>query len=324
MRTLPIARTRTRRNHRAHRSLGTALAVAALAATALAAGPSSAATTNATDAAGVTSAPPPVTARVATYNIHAGAGTDNVYDLDRTAAAIRALDADVVGLEEADVHWGDRSHWEDTVTQLGRRLGMRTAFAPIYSLDPPAPGQPRREFGVALLSRFPLVSVQNHDLTRLSTQDPNPVPAPAPGFLETVVQARGARTHVYVTHLDYRGDPSVRRLQVADTLRILDEDPEGASQVLLGDLNAEASAPELAPLWTRLHDAWTVAPVRDGEPGLSYPAIGPTKRIDVVSVSAGVEVLDASTQHDPTLVPASDHRAVVATVRLPQGSENSR
>ena len=316
MRTVPTVRNR--------RTFRTALAVAALAVTALAAGPSSAATTSTTGAGGGAPAAPPVTARVATYNIHAGAGSDDVYDLDRTAAAIRALDADVVGLEEADVHWGDRSHWEDTVAELGRRLGMRTAFAPIYSLDPAAPGQPRREFGVALLSRFPLASVENHDLTRLSTQDPDPVPAPAPGFLEAVVQAGGARTHVYVTHLDYRGDPSVRRLQVADTLRLLDEDPEGASQVLLGDLNAEASAPELAPLWTRLRDAWAVAPVRDGEPGLSYPAIGPTKRIDVVSVSGGVEVLDASTQHDPTLVPASDHRAVVATVRLPQGSESSR
>jgi endonuclease/exonuclease/phosphatase family metal-dependent hydrolase len=267
---------------------------------------------------------PPVRAVVATYNIHAGAGSDNVYDLDRTAAAIRALDADVVGLEEADVHWGDRSHWEDTVAALGRRLGMRTAFAPIYSLDPVAPGQPRREFGVALLSRHPIVAVENHDLTRLSTQDPDPVPAPAPGFLEATVQIGGARTHVYVTHLDYRGDPTVRRLQVADTIAVLDDDPAGANQVLLGDLNADASAPELAGLWTRLRDAWAVAPVRDGAPGLSYPAISPSKRIDLVAVSPGVGVIDATTAHDPTLVGASDHRAVAATVVLDQGSESSR
>src|SRR6478609_1340586 len=62
---------------------------------------------------------PTVRAVVATYNIHAGAGSDNGYDLDRTAAAIRALDADVVGLEEADVHWGERSHFDDTVAELG-------------------------------------------------------------------------------------------------------------------------------------------------------------------------------------------------------------
>ena len=82
------------------------------------------------------SAVPPVEARLATFNIHAGAGSDNVYDLDRTAAAIAALDADVVGLEEADVHWGARSGWQDSVAELARRLGMQSAFAPIYDLDP--------------------------------------------------------------------------------------------------------------------------------------------------------------------------------------------
>jgi endonuclease/exonuclease/phosphatase family metal-dependent hydrolase len=267
---------------------------------------------------------PPVRAVVATYNIHAGAGSDSVYDLDRTAAAIRALDADVVGLQEADVHWGERSHWEDTVAELGRRLGMRAVFAPIYSLDPATPGAPRREYGVALLSRHPVVAVENHDLTRLSTQDPDPVPTPAPGFLEATLQIDGARTHVYVTHLDYRADPTVRRLQVADTLAILDDDPAGANQLLLGDFNAEAAAPELAPLWTRLQDTWAVAPVRDGAPGLTYPAIEPTKRIDVVTASPGIGVLAAHTAHDPALVGASDHRAVAATILLDQGSESSR
>ena len=284
----------------------------------------SVAAATATTSAPAAAAVPPVRAVVATYNIHAGAGTDNVYDLDRTAAAIRALDADVVGLEEADVHWGDRSRFDDTVAELGRRLGMQTAFAPIYSLDPTTPGAPRREYGVALLSRHPIVAVENHDVTRLSTQDANPVPSPAPGFLEATVQIRGARTHVYVTHLDYRGDPTVRRLQVADTLATLDDDPEGANQVLLGDFNAAASAPELAPLWTRLTDAWAAAPVRVGEPGLSYPAIGPTKRIDFVTTSPGIDVVDASTAHDPALLGASDHRAVSATVLLDQGSESSR
>ncbi|MFD1054320.1 exonuclease/endonuclease/phosphatase family protein [Terrabacter terrigena] len=82
-----------------------------------------------------------------------------------------------------------------------------------------------------------------------------------------------------------RGDPTMRALQVADTLAILDRDPEGANQVLLGDFNAEGTAPELAPLWNRLNDAWAVA---------------------------------------PTLLGASDHRAVSATVLLDQGSESSR
>lgn len=265
--------------------------------------------------------PPPVAARFATYNIHAGAGSDNVYDLDRTAAAIRALGADVVGLEEVDVHWGARSAWQDVATELATRLGMQVAFAPIYSLDPPSAGEPRREYGVAVLSRFDIVAVENHDITRLSTQDPDPVPAPAPGFLEATIQVRGARTHVYVTHLDYRGDPTVRSLQVADTRRILAEDPPGANQVLLGDFNAEHDAPELAPLWEVLQDAWAVAPVRTGEPGLTYPALTPAKRIDFVTSSTSSTVVDATTQDDPTTTRASDHRAVVATIALNQGSE---
>ncbi|MFD2081642.1 hypothetical protein SAMN05421678_12849 [Actinopolymorpha cephalotaxi] len=57
----------------------------------------------------VTSAGSTVQLRVATYNIHAGLGQDNVFDLDRTAATIRALDADLIGLQEVDVHWGARS-----------------------------------------------------------------------------------------------------------------------------------------------------------------------------------------------------------------------
>jgi endonuclease/exonuclease/phosphatase family metal-dependent hydrolase len=262
-------------------------------------------------------APPPVTARFATYNIHAGAGSDNVYDLDRTAATIRSLDADVVGLEEADVHWGGRSRFEDTVTELGARLGMWTGFAPIYSLDPPEAGAPRREYGVAVLSRFPIVALENHAITRLSTQDPNPVPAPAPGFLEATVQVRGARTHVYVTHLDYRGDPSVRIAQVADTRRIMAQDPPGANQVLLGDFNADASAPELAPLWQELDDAWAVARTRVGEPGLTFPALRPVKRIDFVTVRKGTPVTTAEVPSDPALLAASDHRPLVATVELP-------
>ena len=278
-------------------------------------------------AAGVptaTASPTEVEARLGTYNIHAGAGSNNVYDLDRTAAAIHALDADVVGIEEADVHWGERSRWEDTVRELGRRLGMATGFAPIYSLDPLAPGDPRREYGVAVLSRHPIVALENHGITRLSTQVPNPVPEPAPGFLEATIQIHGARTHVYVTHLDYRGDPTVRRLQVADTRRIMAQDPAGANQALLGDFNADGGAPELAPLWDGLQDAWAVAPVRTGEPGLTYPATTPAKRIDFVTVSRGIAVRDAETQSDPGLIGASDHRAVVATVLLDQGSEPSR
>ncbi|QNS05167.1 endonuclease/exonuclease/phosphatase family protein [Streptomyces xanthii] len=260
-------------------------------------------------AAADTPGTPSVPLRIATYNIHAGAGEDNVFDLDRQAAALRALDADVIGLQEVDVHWGARSQGLDVARELADRLGMRVAFAPIYSLDPAAGGQPRREFGVAVLSRYRIRSAVNHDITRLSTQVPNPVPAPAPGFGEVTLKVRGVPLQVFVTHLDYRGDPSVRTAQVADTRRIMSAERAalpGARQVLLGDFNAAPAAPELAPLWRELRDA---GPATGG----TYPADAPVNRIDYVAVGEGVGVRDVTI---PAEAAASDHRPVVADVRL--------
>ncbi len=250
--------------------------------------------------------------RVATYNIHAGAGEDGRYDLARTASAISDLDADVVGLQEVDVHWGARSQWADTAQELADRLGMRVFFAPIYSLDPPAEGQPRREYGVAVLSRWPIVAATNHPLTRLSTVVPDPTPAPAPGFPEVVIEKQGARVHVYTTHLDYRADPSVRQTQVRETLDILADDA-GKSRVLVGDLNATPEAPELAPLWPVLTDAWAAAPAAGT--GLTYPAITPTKRIDYVTASTEVKVVASQVVETA----ASDHRPVVADLVVGRG-----
>ncbi|MGW2594559.1 endonuclease/exonuclease/phosphatase family protein [Streptomyces sp. NPDC001515] len=247
--------------------------------------------------------------RVATYNIHAGAGMDNVFDLDRQVAALRALDADVIGLQEVDVHWGDRSGNRDLAAELAERLGMHVSFAPIYSFDPVVEGGPRREFGVAVLSRYRIVSAENHEVTRLSTQDPNPVPAPAPGFGEVVLRVRGLPVHVYATHLDYRGDPSVRTAQVADTRRIMAEDRAGARgpvrQILLGDFNAAPTAPELAPLWQELTD------VEPGAP--TFPARNPVQRIDYVAVSK--DTVRARGAAVPETL-ASDHRPVVADLVL--------
>ncbi|WP_327368779.1 endonuclease/exonuclease/phosphatase family protein [Streptomyces sp. NBC_01217] len=247
--------------------------------------------------------------RVATYNIHAGAGMDNVFDLDRQTAELRSLDADVIGLQEVDVHWGTRSEWRDLAAELAERLRMHISFAPIYSLDPETPGAPRREFGVAVLSRYRIVRAENHEITRLSTQVPNPVPAPAPGFGEAVLRVKGLPVHVYVTHLDYRADPSVRTAQVADTRRVMAEDRapgrQKVRQILLGDFNAAPAAPELAPLWQELTD------IEPGGP--TYPAQDPVQRIDYVAVSKdSVRVRHAAVAE--TL--ASDHRPVVADLLL--------
>lgn len=238
--------------------------------------------------------PPPAVLRVLSFNAHTGIGADGGLDLARTASAIRESGADVVGLQEVDVHWSARSDFADQAADLAELLGMRVFFAPIYDL----PGTPRRRFGVAVLSRFPITRTANHEITRQSTQD-NSL-GPAPGFAEARVLVRGTPVHVWVTHLDFRPDPAVRAAQVADTLRIV---PETGRHVLLGDLNAEPGAPELAPLWTRFTDV---------QPGPTYPAGAPTLRLDHIAVSPGIGV---STSSVPATT-ASDHRPVLAELRL--------
>lgn len=248
---------------------------------------------------------PAVPLRVATYNIHAGAGQDGIFDLDRTAEAVSDLRADVIGLQEVDVQWGARSDFTDEARALAEKLDMRVFFAPIYDLDPAAEGQERRRFGVAVLSRYPVLDAENHEITRLSTQTPDAVPAPAPGFAEVTVDVRGAHAHIYVTHLDYRSDPSVREAQVADMLGVLAADH--GPKILVGDFNAEVTAPELAPLWQQLRDA---AP----DAGGTYPAIEPVKRIDFVTVSPDITVAGART----VVSAASDHRPVVTDLEFHQ------
>ncbi|MDN3351831.1 endonuclease/exonuclease/phosphatase family protein [Actinomadura sp. DC4] len=240
--------------------------------------------------------------RVMAYNIQAGAGSDHVFDLERQARAIESEHPDLVGLEEVDVDWAARSDYTDEAAWLARRLHMHVFFGPIYDLPPDRVGAPDRRFGVALLSRFPILHAANREITRLSTQVPDPVPALGPGFPEVLVSAHGVPLWVYVTHLDYRGEPDVREAQVADMDKIMDG--RHGRKLLLGDFNAQPDDAELAPLWTRLTDAMTVAGQRTTP---TWPADVPAKRIDYVTYSPGLRALDA---HVPDTL-ASDHRPVV-------------
>jgi endonuclease/exonuclease/phosphatase family metal-dependent hydrolase len=239
--------------------------------------------------------------RVMTYNIHAGHG-----DLARTAETIRALSPDMVALQEVDVHWAERSGFVDQAAALATALGMEARFAHIYRLPNRDTSAVPREFGVALLSRHHIVTWWNDTLTRLSTQDSNAVPAPAPGLLEAVVDVRGSRVHVFNTHLDYRADPTVRRTQGREMARAIARVNEPL--IVFGDFNAPPNAPELAPLLERLHDAWP----SDSGKGYTYPADAPAKRIDYVLTSREFTIVSARVP----VTDASDHRPVVVDLIL--------
>lgn len=239
--------------------------------------------------------------RVMSYNIEYGHE-----GLDSVITVIRDQHPDIVGLQEVDVYWSQRSNFVDQAALLAKGAGMEYRFARIYQIPNDDPSKPPREFGVAILSRYPITAFTNHEITRHSTQDSSAAPAPLPGFLDATINVNGTKVRVFDVHLDYRSDPSVRTQQVADMLRYIE--PCTTPTLLFGDMNAPPNAPELQPLFQDLHDTW---PPSSG-PGLTYPARTPDSKIDYVMTSDGFLVKKASVPE----VYASDHRPVVVDVEL--------
>ena len=246
----------------------------------------------------------PITLRVMTFNIRAGNG-----NLDGIANVIRDAAPDIVGLQEVDVHFSRRSNFADQANTLARTLGMHVRFAPIYELPPDSAGRQTRRYGVAMLSRYPVLEFRNHALHRLSTVEEEPAPTPRTGFLEALLDVNGTHIRFFNTHLDYRADPALRHTQVAETLAILGR--IDMPTLLIGDLNAQPHAAELQPLLDTLHDAWT----RESAPGYTFPADAPQRRIDYILHSAHFRVRVV----DVPVTTASDHRPVVADLLLTGG-----
>jgi len=254
---------------------------------------------------------PPIPVRLVTFNIHHGVGDDDRHDLPRLATLLASADADVICLQEVDRHFGDRSEDVDQALLLSRALDMQLAWGP--AIDEPTSGGRRRQYGVALLSRLPIL-----------VSDVHPLPATAEPriALRTMIELDGAALWVTSTHFDNES-ASGRAAQAAAISELLTEPM--ATGVVAGDFNAQADAPELAPLRERFTDAWELAPDRDDqagwrfwqrEEGNTYPAGQPHRRIDQVWVSPGIavpaaRVLDAGG--------ASDHLPLVVDLAVPSG-----
>ncbi|MEJ9233215.1 endonuclease/exonuclease/phosphatase family protein [Peribacillus butanolivorans] len=245
--------------------------------------------------------------RVMSYNIHYGHNMNNQYDLESIANVIRESKADIIGLQEVDVHWADRSHFENEIKILAESLNMHYFYAPIYDFPSDQVGQPNRQFGVAILSKYPILKVENRQITRLSTQGGNTEPELLPGLAETLINVKGIKVNVYSTHLDYRPDPKIRKMQIEDMLNIMSE--SNKEQILIGDMNAIPTSPELAPLFSTFKDTWKE--VHD-HVGYTFPANQPNRTIDYILTTHGIQT--ESSEIIESL--ASDHRPLISDVIL--------
>lgn len=262
--------------------------------------------------------------RVATFNIRHGLGRDGRVDLARTAGEIRALRADVVGLQEVDVAFGRRSRHEDQAARLGALLGTQARFGAALDLPPARAGRPRRRYGVALLTGHEILAQGVHPLPPLPGHDRPTGPrgtlrtrllTEPRGVLRTRLRRRdGAELEVLVTHLD-----PARRAQRAEQVQgilALAAELDGPA-VLMGDMNADPGAPEFAALTAAgWRDAAREAPGARGRrrgrlARATHPARLPLRRLDVLWLRGGVEAI--SLEVGPR--GGSDHRPVVAELR---------
>lgn len=242
----------------------------------------------------------PRTVRVMSFNIHHGEGSDAALDLARIAAVIESQRPAVVGLQEVDRHWSSRSDFEDQASRLAELTRMHVVFGANLDLDPPAPDRPRRQFGNAILSRYPILNWDNTPLPRFEDHEQR-------GLLRAEIALPGRRLQVYNTHLQHN-DAAERLAQAQAILSIMGLDGAAGSRrapaILTGDFNAPPDTPEILTLTERLRDAWT------GPGGFTHPSESPTHRIDYVMTTPDVRTRAVSVVADDPV--ASDHLPVVA------------
>lgn len=231
--------------------------------------------------------------RVTTYNIHKCRGLDRRVRPKRIAEVLREIDADVVALQEVvGMDEAEREH--NQVAAIAEELGLdfRT-------------GENRRlrgaAYGNAVLSRWPIVSDRNHDLTwRL--YEPR-------GCLDVAIKLPDdAQTVLQVFNVHLGTGFFERRNQAHRLLEVIAGETSGP-KILLGDFNE----------WTRglttrlLSRHWNSA---EPEPRLgrarTYPGVFPLLHLDHVYYNSALTLKDITVHRTRLALAASDHLPIVA------------
>lgn len=238
--------------------------------------------------------------RVATYNIHHGEGPTGERDLEQVIATLRALDADILGLQEVDRRFGERSHWADQPERIAEALGMHVVFA--ADVVRPTPGRPTPgEYGNAVLSRF-LIEQARHVVL------PSPLDGEQRSAVEATVEVAGRRLQVYSTHFS----ASSHQARVAQALALRKHlSGQPGLPVVLGDLNAGPTDEPVQILDDALTDAWAATRGPGTGTGCTFATLDLEDRIDYVLVGDQVDVAAA----DVVWSRASGHLPVVAGLR---------
>jgi endonuclease/exonuclease/phosphatase family metal-dependent hydrolase len=226
------------------------------------------------------------TLRVATWNIHGAIGTDARYAPQRIVDVLKEIDADIVALQEVA---SEQAH-ANFLIDLERETGYHVVAGLLRQ-------HRGSDFGNAVLSKFPVHSVEHLDLA-VADYEPR-------GALDVCIDL-GLRSllRVVATHLGLR--PGERREQVRRILAAVErESPQ--PMLLMGDLNEWY-------LWGRplrwLHSHFRERPATPR----TFPAHRPVFALDRIWVSPAGSLRRLVRHASPLARVASDHLPLVAEI----------
>lgn len=236
--------------------------------------------------------------RVVTYNIHKCRGLDRRTRPARIADVLRELDADLIALQEVLTRQ-ETAHPEDHARFIAAELGLHSAFGHNRMIGGGL-------YGNVLLSRYPLGTVCNHDI---STHGREPrgclrVDAHLPG---------GAVLHIFNVHL---GTAFLERRAQARRLLgpgILNRPGLRGPRIVLGDFNEWTRG-----LATRMLRAHFVAPdLREHlHRSRTYPGLLPFLHLDHIYFDPALRLHRMRLHRTRRSLLASDHLPLVADLSL--------
>lgn len=142
--------------------------------------------------------------------------------MNAIAEELQAMQADVIALQEVDVRTR-RSGFIDQAAALATTLRVQHVFAASIKWD-------EGDYGLAVLSRWPLVQVQRHRLRILNRAEPRIV-------LEVTACVAGRPLRLFNHHADGRLESRVAGLS---TLRTIAGPHVGNGILVVGDFNEAA------------------------------------------------------------------------------------
>lgn len=236
--------------------------------------------------------------RIMSYNLHhcnpPSKEKEGLIDVDAIAKVIARQKPDFVALQEVDVNT-KRSGNINEVVLLATKLKMNFYFGKAIAHD-------GGDYGVAILSRFPLTGQQTFMLPKNNDKGAEQrVLAVA-----TAEITKGVFVRFASTHLDAQRSEENRISQAKEINRIAEK--ETLPFIVAGDLNTDLSSESL-----KIFDSAFTRTCNNC--GFTIPVINPRKTIDHIGFKTGNPFKIISHEVIPERY-ASDHLPIVAVLAL--------